>query len=140
VFTYNPIFTLMKHPEYNLQVAVCKYLSVQYPNVDFLSDTIASVKLTMRQAARNKAIQKADFKCPDLLILAPTETYHGLFIELKVASPFKADGEIKASQNDHLEKQMDQLNKFINRGYYACFAWDFEMAKKIIDNYFKNKL
>jgi hypothetical protein len=130
----------MKHPEYQLQVAVCKYLSVQYPNVDFLSDTIASVKLTMRQAARNKAIQKTDFKCPDLLILAPTEFYHGLFIELKVASPFKADGEIKASQNDHLEKQMNQLNKFINRGYYATFAWDFEMAKKIIDNYFKNKL
>jgi hypothetical protein len=94
----------------------------------------------MRQAARNKAIQKADFKCPDLLILSPTEFYHGLFIELKVASPFKADGEIKASQNDHLEKQLNQLNKFINLGYYACFAWDFDMAKKIIDNYFKNKL
>jgi hypothetical protein len=130
----------MKHPEYQLQVAVCKYLSVQYRGVDFLSDTIASVKLTMRQAARNKAIQKADFKCPDLLILTPNMTYHGLFIELKVASPFKANGEIKASQNNHLELQYKQLKKFNNRGYYACFAWDFEMAKKIIDNYFKNTL
>lgn len=139
MFINHPIFA-MKHPEYQLQVAVCKYLSVQYPGVDFLSDTIASVQLTSRQAARNKAIQKNGFKCPDLLILTPTETYHGLFIELKVATPFKANGEIKASQNDHLEKQYNQLNKFINRGYYACFAWDFEMAKKIIDNYFKNTL
>ena len=47
----------MKHPEYDLQKTVCQYLEMQYPKVLFLSDTIASVKLTKQQAVRNKAIQ-----------------------------------------------------------------------------------
>ena len=94
----------MKHPEYKLQKAVCQYLEMQYPNVLFLSDTIASVKLTMQQAVRNKAIQKKGFKCPDLLILEPSKFGHcGLFLELKIKSPFKKNGEVY--ENDHLKGQ-----------------------------------
>ena len=35
----------MKHPEHQLQVVVCRYLSVQYPMVKFIS-TGTSLKLT----------------------------------------------------------------------------------------------
>ena len=73
----------MKHLEYQLQKDVCRYISLRYPKVLFLSDTIGNVKLTMLQAARNKAIQKTGFACPDLLILQPNKKYKGLFIELK---------------------------------------------------------
>jgi len=89
----------MKHQEYILQKAVCRFLELQYPNVLFLSDTIGNVKLTELQASRNKAIQKKDFKCPDLLILEPNKFYKGLFIELKIKSPYKLNGELL--KNDH---------------------------------------
>ena len=126
-----------KQPEFELQKAICSYISIQYPNVMFLSDTVASIKLTRPQQARNKAIQKNGFKTPDLLIFEPRNEYCGLFIELKTESPFKKNGEIKASQNDHLLLQSKSLFKLHDVGYYTCFSWTFEMTKKIIDNFLK---
>lgn len=125
----------MKHEEYELQKAVARYLSYQYPDVDFLSDTIASVKLTERQANRNKFIQKSGFKCPDILLLEPKKGFYGLFIELKIQTPFKKDGTIKASSKDHLKLQQEALKKLNSKGYRAEFSWNFDMTKKIIDEY-----
>jgi hypothetical protein len=84
-----------QQPEYELQVAVSRYLSYQYPDVFFMSDTVASIKLTQAQASRNKKIQKNGFKTPDLLIFEPRKGYSGLFIELKIETPYKKNGEIK---------------------------------------------
>lgn len=123
----------MKHPEYNLQVYVCRYLDLQYPKALYLSDTIANVKLTPPQAARNKKIQKKGFKCPDLIILEPRKGYNGLFIELKVKSPYKLNGELR--KDDHLEGQQRTINDLNNKGYYATFATGFDEAVSIIDKY-----
>jgi hypothetical protein len=127
----------MKHEEYELQKSVARYLSYQYPDVDFLSDTIASVKLTERQAGRNKLVQKNGFKCPDVLILEPRNGFSGLFIELKIETPFKKDGTIKASSKDHLKLQHECLLKLTSKGYKASFSWGFDMTKQIIDEYLK---
>ena len=127
----------MKHLEYDLQVAVCRYLSYQYPDIDFLSDTIANLKLTKSQAIRNKKIQKNGFKTPDLLILEPRNNFSGLFIELKLETPFKKDGSIKASNKDHLKEQLETIEKLNKKGYKAVFSWGFDMTKEIIDNYLK---
>ena len=124
-----------KQPEYHLQKMVCEYLRLQFPDVLFLSDTVASVKLTITQGARNKAIQKHGFKTPDLLILEPRGNYAGLFIELKVESPFKKDGTLK--KDEHLEGQLKSINDLKRKGYYASFSWGFEMTKTMIDNYMK---
>ena len=126
-----------KQPEFELQSAVCRYLSYQYGEILFLSDTIASLKLTPAQASRNKKIQKSGFSCPDLLILEPRNGYSGLFIELKVETPFKKDGQIKASKDDHLKNQLEAINKLKEKGYMAVFSWNFYMTKDIIDNYLK---
>ena len=123
----------MRHPEFEFQKAVCNYLRLQYPNVLFLSDTVASVKLTMPQAARNKAIQKEGIKTPDLIIFQPNELYHGLFIELKIETPFKKDGQLKS--NEHLEGQSKTIVSLNELGYKATFAWSFDQAKQIIDDY-----
>lgn len=127
----------MKHLEYDLQVAVCRYLSYQYADVDYMSDTIANLKLSKAQAIRNKKIQKNGFKCPDILILEPRNNFAGLFIELKLESPFKKDGQIKASTNDHLKGQLETIEKLNKKGYSAHFSWGFDMTKEIIDNYLK---
>lgn len=128
---------MKKQPEFELQSAICRYLSYQYSEVLFLSDTIASLKLTPAQANRNKKIQKFGFSCPDLLILEPRNGYNGLFIELKVETPFKKNGEIKASKDDHLKNQLEAINKLNEKGYMAVFSWGFDMTKDIIDNYLK---
>ena len=47
----------MKHLEFDLQKSICRYLSYQYPDVEYMSDTIANLKLTSQQASRNKSIQ-----------------------------------------------------------------------------------
>jgi hypothetical protein len=127
----------MKHLEYDLQVAVCRYLSYQYPDVEYMSDTIANLKLSKTQAVRNKKIQKNGFKCPDILILEPRNNFSGLFIELKLETPFKKDGGIKASDKDHLKGQLETIEKLNKKGYNAVFSWGFEMTKEIIDNYLK---
>jgi hypothetical protein len=131
--------------EYKLQTAVCDYLRAQYPNALFLSDTVASVKLTMPQAVRNKRIQCPDFKCPDLLILETRQLtamaeFYGLFIELKKESPYLKDGmTIKASQNDHLKLQWESILKLRKRGYFADWVWTWAQAIKTIDWYLGEK-
>ena len=94
---------MKKQPEFDLQKQVCRYLNLQYKEVLFLSDTIASVKLTEPQAKRNSQIQKRGFKTPDLIIFEARKGFHGLFIELKVKSPYKKDGKIFT--NEHLQGQ-----------------------------------
>lgn len=125
----------MKHLEYDLQVEVCKYLSYQYPDLQYMSDTIANIKLSKPQAVRNKKIQKNGFKCPDLIIFEPRNNFCGLFIELKLEIPFKKDGIIKSSTNDHLKGQLETIEKLNKKGYSAHFSWSFDMTKEIIDKY-----
>lgn len=127
-----------EQPEFHLQSQVCEYLRRQYPKVRFMSDTIAFVKLTFQQQGRNKKIQCPDFKCPDVLIFATRvvegERFSGLLIELKAESPYKADG-YTLKKNEHVEAQSKELDNLAAEGYFTCFAWDFDMAKKIIDKY-----
>lgn len=127
----------MKHPEFILQKAVCRFLNKNYPEVLFLSDTIGNIKLTQFQASRNKEIQDEDFKCPDLLILEPNKFYKGLFIELKIKTPFKKNGELL--KDDHLEAQQKSINKLISKGYCAFFKWEFEDIKELIRWYMDNR-
>ena len=128
----------MKHSEFELQKSVCRYLDMQYPNVLYISDTIANLKLTGPQQVRNKLIQKQGFKCPDLLILEPNKSHNGLFIELKTRSPYKKNGEI--FKNDHLLGQQHSIDQLNQKGYLCCFAWEFEVIKKLIDDYLKDNL
>jgi hypothetical protein len=128
----------MKHHEFILQKAVCRHLEKEYPEVLFLSDTIGNVKLNEFQASRNKAIQKDGFKCPDLLILEPNKFYKGLFIELKVKSPFRKDG-ITLLKNEHLEAQQKSINNLLDKRYFAVFKWDFEDIKELIKWYMINR-
>ena len=78
------------------------------------------------------------FKCPDLMVFVPCGGYAGLFLELKKETPFKLNGEIKASPKDHLRKQQEALQRLNALGYNASFQWDFDTIVKLIDDYFKN--
>ena len=136
---------MKEQPEYELQKSVAKYISLQYPKADFLSDTVAFLKLTMQQAVRNKAIQKKGFKCPDLLILEPYRKdgailYCGLFIELKVESPYYKKDPTILKANPHIEAQMETILRLQSKGYYAVMLWDYDEITALIDAYLKGAL
>ena len=126
---------MRNYSEYDLQKSICTYLKRQYPQINFLSDTVASVKLTAIQGVRNKAIQKDGFKAPDLMIFKPKNGYAGLFIELKTESPFYKGQYCELKKNAHIEQQSKDLTRLNIEGYFASFAWSFDMAKAIIDYY-----
>lgn len=124
---------MKQQPEYNLQVNCVKWLRLQYPDVFFMSDTIAQVKLTPQQAARNKAIQCPDFKCPDIIIFEPRGRYCGLFIELKAESPYKKTGGLK--KDKHIEEQDETMGKLTIKGYDCFFCWEFDKFVEIVTAY-----
>tara|TARA_R110000782_G_scaffold215540_1_gene303215 strand:+ start:163 stop:546 length:384 start_codon:yes stop_codon:yes gene_type:complete len=127
----------MIHHEYLLQKEVCKFLDLNYPKVLYMSDTIANIKLTIPQQARNKAIQKEGFKCPDLIIFEPKGIHNGLFIELKIKSPYKKNGELL--KNKHLQDQQKTMDDLRRIGYLCVFAWNIENIKKLIISYLNLK-
>ena len=120
--------------EENLQIAVCNYLRLQYPNILFNSD-LSGIKLTMGQAVKAKKLRSSK-GFPDLVIYEPRGRYCGLFIELK------REGERITNKkgeliSDHLKEQDEIIQKLNLKGYLACFAIGFDEAKKIIDLYLK---
>lgn len=127
---------MKKQPEYELQKQICKWLNDNYKDVLFMTDSIAAVKLTLPQAARNKAVQKKGFRTPDLIIFQPNESYAGLFIELKVKAPFKKNGELR--KDEHLINQQNSMFDLTRKGYFTAFSWSYEMTINIIENYLNN--
>lgn len=122
-------------PEYQLQKAIAEYLRTAYPKVLFLSDVRASVKLTIPQQVRAKAIQADNFACPDLIIFEPRMGFSGMFMELKAGSPFRKDGKLKSDK--HLSDQIEAISRLCDRGYYAMFVWEMDSAILLIDWYLK---
>lgn len=124
---------MKEQKEFHLQQEVCSYLRWKYKDVFFLSDTIASVKLTIPQQLRNKSIQCPSFNCPDLILFKRGRGYIGLFFEFKKESPYKKDGELYT--NTHLKRQAETIIELQKIGYYASFEWDYETITKKIDWY-----
>lgn len=120
-------------PEFQLQCDLCEWLDWQWPSVKYISDTVASIRLTYPQQNRNKKIQKQGFKCPDLLILRPALGFCGCYLELKVKSPWKKNGDLYAG--DHLRGQWESILELRDEGFYADFAWGFERTQEVINKY-----
>lgn len=121
-----------EYAEFKLQAQVAKYLEFQYPDVLFISNPI-NLNLSDAQRKMNGAIQKRDFKCPDMIIFQRRHGHNGLLLELKKDSPLKKDGNLK--KNAHLEGQMKAIQELHKRGYYAGMFWSFDEVKKVIDWY-----
>ena len=113
---------------------VCDYLKTQYPKVIFNTDA-SGIKLTIGQAVQMKKLRSCN-GFPDIMILEPRNSYHGLFVEMKKTGEriFKKDG---TPATPHIAEQLELIEKLNSRGYYAVFCVGFEHAKKTIDEYLK---
>lgn len=126
-----------QQPEFELQKLVTGYLNYRYPDVLFLSDVRASLKLTIPQAVRSKQIQHASFACPDMVIFEPRGAYHGMFLELKAKSPYLKDG--KLSTDAHIQAQAAAMERLTAKGYHCGFYWDFDQIVRAIEEYLMEK-
>lgn len=124
--------------ESDLQIAIARYLRVQYPDVIFRSDYGAGLRMTINQARRQRAQNGFIRGYPDLFIAEMRNGYGGLYIELKTekARTFLKDGKTPATP--HIKEQAQMLEKLEKKGYKAVFGIGFEQTKKIIDDYLKS--
>lgn len=123
----------MAKPEQELQIAICKYLKMQYPKVIFLSES-SGLRVSIGQAKMLKRMRSFD-ALPDMFIALPSGKYHGMFIELKTkeASPYLKDGSL--SKDKHIQEQLQALKKLHELGYAAVFGVGFDDTRKKIDDY-----
>jgi len=125
----------LKKDEFSEQKILCQYISLQYPNVIFVSD-MSGIKLPIGLATKIK-----DLKCgrgvPDLFIYEPKKGYFGLAIELKATGVLieKQDGEFL--KDTHVEEQAEMLLRLNEKGYLAMFCIGFDYAKLVIDKYLR---
>lgn len=126
----------IKVTELSVHNQVCKYLKAQYPNVMFLSDFAAGIKMSIGMASR-QSLQKSNHAFPDIMVFEKDiyEKYNGLFIELKRDHDalYAKSGQYIKSQ--HIEDQLNCLYALRDRGYKAEFACGFDEAVGIIRNY-----
>jgi hypothetical protein len=126
----------MQSPEKILHQQICKYLDYQYPELIYTSDMSGMrVSIGLRVEMQKKRCK--GYCILDLLILHPSNGYHGLLIELKIDRPFKKDGTLKKS--DHLTEQQKTISRLNELGYFATFGVGFDDCKNIIDKYLKNE-
>lgn len=120
--------------EKSIHKQVATYLKLQYPKVIFRTDFAAGCKMSIGQAVAHKSLQSGP-GYPDLFIALPSRVYHGLFIELKkdISEVWRKD--LLMVKNEHIKEQAAMLQKLRNLGYEATFAFGFDHARKIIDDY-----
>jgi len=123
----------MKQTEALLQQAVCKYITLQYPDIIFASD-LSGVKLSIGVAKKLKML-KSEKGIPDLTLYEPRKGYHGLCIELKRdgVKLFKKDG--ITYSDPHYAEQAEVLSRLSTKGYLAVFCIGWDQARGTIDGY-----
>lgn len=121
--------------EEEVHLQLCKYLSMQYPDIEFNSD-LSGINQSKTQRGKSKRLRSGR-AFPDLVIYEPRGVYHGLFIELKRPGTriYKKDGNIVA--NKHIREQADKIYKLRKKGYCAAFCIGFAEAKDFITRYLK---
>lgn len=123
--------------EYQLQKAVCKYITLQYPVVLFNCD-LSGISLTIGQAKQIKSL-RSNRGFPDIIIYHRNKHYSGLFIELKKKGTkiYTQKGELY--KDEHLREQAEIMVRLREQGFDAVFCVGFDKAKKYIDLYMNNE-
>lgn len=107
--------------EDNLQLALCNYLKMAYRDVIFHHSPNEGKRSYFERFKLKIMGVSSGF--PDLFIPIAKGGYHGLFIELKI------------KPNKCTDNQKKWIKYIIEQGYKADICYDFDEAKKVIDDY-----
>lgn len=122
-------------PERRLQLQICAFMQTQYKDVIFWAND-SGEKKPMGLAILAKRMRSGS-KIPDLWISEARGEFHGLYIELKAESPYLQSGKLSTAK--HVQAQNEMLDRLIDKGYMACFAWTLEGAIATVRNYMNQK-
>jgi len=119
--------------EYELQVRISNWLTIQYPKVLFRMD-LGGIRLPISLAMKAKRLNP-NRAWPDIFIAEPRSVFRGLFIELKRCRSelLTKDGQYRKTK--HIEEQRAVLSVLRSKGYRAEFGCGFDEVKQIIDDY-----
>jgi hypothetical protein len=122
--------------ETRLQTAVSDYIKMQYPDVIFTSES-SGLRVPMGLAVQMKRQRSRD-KLPDLIILHPSGSYHGMCLELKshYSDVYLKNGSLRSMPR--VQEQNKTLIKLRKIGYFAEFCVGFDQAMHMIDAYMNN--
>jgi hypothetical protein len=87
--------------------------------------------------ARNSQYEKGVlFGCPDIIVMAPHNGYHGFVMECKRKNPALS---LKTKKDkEHFEKQCKILKDWGDRGYYCCAAFGYHKMIEAFQSYLQN--
>ena len=112
--------------EYDLQVAVVKYLKWTFPDALYCA-SLGGIRTTFRQAVKAKATGYVKGH-PDLFVYEPRGKYHGLALELKVKGNYAT------------KEQKKWITKLNERGYYAVVTRGLDNTIEEIEKYLNSPL
>lgn len=140
ILTPQPVFKrryipkVKKHEE-ALQLAVCRSIRNEFPNLNFHGDYAAGMMLSYNQARVRRAMQSGR-GWSDIFIPYPSRGYHGLFIELKkegtviYATRGPRKGKLVANEQIQIEAAfLAEMNKL---EYFARFACGHDKTMALI--------
>lgn len=115
--------------------AICKFLSLQYPNVEYRTDKDGQNASKTALWAKGKQKGKTGF--PDLIVKEKRKGFGGLVLELKRDGEvvYKKDGTLRAGE--HLKEQAEWLKWFSELGCKSQFSIGFDETIRVINNYLK---
>lgn len=120
-----------RSPEEDLQMAVCKWLKLQYREVIFSSEA-SGVNRSKAAAGKAKGL-RSGVSLPDLWVLEARGGYFGLLLEFKTRNPYKKGSILR--KNPHIQAQAQMLDRLRKKGYKAEFVWDLDTAIMEIRHY-----
>jgi hypothetical protein len=123
--------------EHSHQLAFCKWLKLQHPDVRFRSDIQSAGKLSP-QMQNIKLIIDPWRAWPDIQIYHKVGNCCGLMIEMKRldSGTFLKDGSL--SSQKHVQEQAEMHQYLRTLGWSVCFAEGFDQAKRKFEEYINN--
>ncbi|MDQ0923360.1 hypothetical protein QF038_001868 [Pseudarthrobacter sp. W1I19] len=122
-----------------VMLKIAAHLQENWPNAVAHVDYGSGLKMTMRQAKRQKALNPRRGH-PDLVIYEVRGSFIGLAVELKRdgVNIYKRDKTTPTTE--HIAEQRDYLRLLSARGWYTAFAVGAPDCLQLIDDYLSGKL
>lgn len=117
--------------EDRLHVAVCDYLDLQYPNIPYTHPHNEGKRTKFERYKAKKLRMKPGI--PDLLIFRANGDELGFPLHIGLAI------ELKIRPNRPTENQKKWLKDLASNGWQCHVIYDFDQAKKVIDDYLKTR-
>lgn len=125
--------------EKQIQSNVCRFISVYYPDVIYISDQ-SGLRLSHHGQRQQLKRSKSSRGIPDMIIMCPNGGFHGLCLELKNdgVAIIKRDGSPVA--NEHIREQHAMITKLNDLGFAAFFTIGLDAATTCIEKYMSCKI